>query len=89
MLLGIYLRLSPLEGFTFGYGTTLLATIGGALFGAWTASLVGSSVPNTELERYQADIEAGRILLMVDVPAARAEEIAGLLASRHPVSSQP
>ena len=75
MLLGIYLRLSPLEGISFGFGTFVLCTIGGALFGAWTSSMIGSSTPNTELRAYQDDIEAGKILLMVDVPAARVDEI--------------
>ena len=50
MLLGIYLRLSPLEGISFGFGTFVLCTIGGALFGAWTSSMIGSSTPNTELK---------------------------------------
>jgi hypothetical protein len=84
MLLGIYLKLTPIGAFEFGVGTFLLATIGGTLFGAWASTLIGLSTPNSHLKPFQADIEAGKILLMVDVPAARVEEIEALLARRHP-----
>ena len=40
--------------------------------------------PNTELERFEADLEAGKILLMVDVPVERVEEIEEMIARRHP-----
>lgn len=84
MLLGIYLRLTPIAGVQFDVGTFLLATIGGTLFGAWCSTLIGLSTPNTKLKRFEADIEAGKILLMVDVPVARVEEIEALIARRHP-----
>lgn len=84
MLLGIYLKLTPMGEFTFGVGTFLLATIGGTLFGAWASSMIGLSTPNTKLKQFESDIAAGKILVMVDVPVARVEEIEALLARRHP-----
>lgn len=84
MLLGVYLRLNPIGEFSFGAGTFLLATLGGLAFGAWTSTLIGMSTPNSALKRFEPEIEAGRILLMVDVPAARVEEIEQLIARRHP-----
>jgi hypothetical protein len=48
------------------------------------ASMVGAAVPNSRLKQFQADLEAGRVLLMVDVPFRRAAEIMELVASRHP-----
>lgn len=86
MLLGIYLKLNPIGPFTFDVGTFLLTTLGGLGFGAWCATLVGLSAPNTRLKPFEADIEAGKILLMVDVPAGRVEEIEEMLKSRHPHS---
>jgi len=65
----------------------LATTLGGALLGAWVASLVGASVPNSRLKRYAADIEAGRVLLMVDVRPSRIEEIRELVHRRHPEAS--
>ena len=84
MLIGIYLKLTPIAGLSFDVGSFLLATIGGTLFGAWCASLIGLSTPSIKLKRFDADIAAGKILLMVDVPVARVEEIEALIARRHP-----
>jgi hypothetical protein len=84
MLLGVYLKLTPIGGYEFGVGAFLLATIGGTLFGAWVSSMIGMSTPNTKLKPFEADIAAGKILLMVDVPVSRVEEIEALLARRHP-----
>jgi hypothetical protein len=84
MLLGIYLKLNPIGPFHFDVGTFLLATLGGLGFGAWCSTLIGLSAPNSKLRPFEADIEAGRILLMVDVPVSRVEEIEALLTQRHP-----
>jgi hypothetical protein len=84
MLLGIYLKLTPIGGYTFDIGTLIVCTIAGGLFGAWASTLVGVSLPNSELKQFQDDIEAGKILLMVDVPVSRVIEIEQLIAKRHP-----
>src|SRR5689334_20578288 len=47
----------------------------GALFGAWVSSMVGSSVPNSRLKQFAQAIDEGKILLMVDVPEHRLEEV--------------
>ena len=66
----------------------MLATaVGGAVLGAWVASLVGASVPNSRIKQYQADIEAGAILLMVDLPPSRVQETRELVHRRHPEAS--
>ena len=84
MVLAVYLRLNPIGDITFGAGTFLLSMLGGTAFGAWTSTLIGLSTPNSELRRFEAEVEAGKILLMVDVPVARVEEIEELIARRHP-----
>jgi len=84
MLLGVYLKLNPIGDFSFGAGTFLLATLGGVAFGAWTSTLIGLSTPNSMLKRFEPEIETGKILLMVDVPVARVEEIEDLITRRHP-----
>lgn len=84
MLLGVYLKLNPIGDISFGAGTFLLAALGGMAFGAWTSTLIGLSTPNAALKRFEADIEAGKILLMVDVSVDRVEEIEEMLARRHP-----
>lgn len=84
MLLGIYLKLTPIAGITFDVGTFLLTTIGGTAFGAWASTLIGLSTPNHKLKPFEKDIAGGKILLMVDVPAGRVEEIEALIKRRHP-----
>ena len=84
MLLGVYLKLTPIGDITFDAGTFLLTSLGGTAFGAWTSTLIGLSTPNVALKQYEAEIAAGKILLMVDVPSTRVEEIESLLARRHP-----
>jgi hypothetical protein len=60
------------------------SAIVGALFGAWVSSMIGVSVPNSRLRDFQQAIEQGKLLLMVDVPSTRVEEIRDLLHRRHP-----
>jgi len=84
---GIYIYMTPPEGITLQLGTVLIATVVGALFGAWAASMVGISTPNGALKRFEAQIGEGRVLLMVDVPRDRVEEVRELVHSRHPEAS--
>jgi hypothetical protein len=85
--LGIYIYLTPPEGTTLQLVTILIATVVGALFGAWTATMIGISTPNTALKRFEAAIGEGRVLLMVDVPKDRVEEIQDLVHRSHPEAS--
>ncbi|MCX8005818.1 MAG: DUF1269 domain-containing protein [Burkholderiaceae bacterium] len=84
MLLGIYLKLTPIAGISFDVGTFLLSTLGGTAFGAWAASLIGLSTPNHKLQPFEQALKEGKILLMVDVPAGRVQEIEDLIRRRHP-----
>lgn len=61
-----------------------ILVVAGAIFDAWTSSMIGISVPNRQLKRFAADIEQGRILLMVDVPGTRIAEIEERVRSLHP-----
>lgn len=64
--------------------TVLIAALLGALFGAWVSSMAASAVPNSQLVRFQADLERGKVLMMVDVPMSRIAEISELVTRRHP-----
>ncbi len=66
-------------------GPVLIATaLAGGTVGAWAASLIGASVPSEELRRYEDAVEAGELLMLVDVPARRADELAELIRKHHP-----
>jgi hypothetical protein len=84
VLLGVFLVLQPPEGITLRLVTILLTALGGAFFGTWVSSMVGAGVPNTKLLAFAKDIEEGKYLMMIDVPARRIGEIQSLLAKRHP-----
>ena len=59
-------------------------TLASAGFGAWTATMIGVGIPNTRLRRFEKAIEDGELLMMVDVPKGRVEEIEELIKSHHP-----
>jgi hypothetical protein len=62
----------------------LIGMLIGAPLGGWMASMAGAAVPNSRLKQFQGDIDAGRVLMMVDVPLRRVVEIGELVTSRHP-----
>ena len=83
LLLGVLVFLMPPEGVTLQLVTILITTVIAALVGAWIASLAGTSVPNSRLKIFQDDIAHGKILLIVDVPARRAEWLREMILKRH------
>ena len=84
VLLGAYLMVLPPDGLDLGVGTLIACTIFGGMFGSWASTLIGLSVPNKQLAPFRQDIDAGRILLLVDVPHERVEEIQKLVQAEHP-----
>jgi hypothetical protein len=84
VLLGLVIVTYPPEGTNPQLVVVLATTVVGALLGAWMSSMVAASVPNSRLAQFQADIEAGKVLLIVDVPFASVERIRDLLLKRHP-----
>ncbi len=80
----IALLLQP-DHLHIGWGTLLLACgLGGALIGAWAASMIGTSVPNSSLRDFQRAIEQGQVLLMVDVPRSQVDRIGDQVTRLHP-----
>lgn len=81
---GLLVVLFPPAGVSLQLVTVLIAALLGALFGAWVSSMAASAVPNSKLKAFHSDIEQGKVLMMVDVPMRRAQEISELVARRHP-----
>jgi hypothetical protein len=61
----------------------LLAVLGGVI-GAWSSSMIGISIPSSRLQRFEGAIGQGQILLMLDLPRSRVQEIEALLQTAHP-----
>ncbi|WP_291009924.1 DUF1269 domain-containing protein [Hydrogenophaga sp.] len=73
----------PPAGLVFG-GGALLGTIAfGTGFGAWMAGMVGVGMPSSRIEQFQQAIANGELLMMIDVPAARVEEVESLVTRHH------
>lgn len=84
LLLGALIVAYPPEGTSPQLVAVLLAAVIGALLGAWMASMAAAAVPNSRLKAFQDDIARGKVLLMVDVPYGRVEQVRDLVRARHP-----
>ena len=83
-LLGAMIVGSPPDGTHPGLAAAVLATLLGALLGVWLGSMAAMAVPNSRLKAFQGDIERGSVLLIVDVPYARVDEVRDIVRARHP-----
>ena len=84
IVLGLLLVYFPPTGGTLQLVTVLITAIIGAILGTWVASMVGLQVPNSRLRGFEEDIKDGKILLMLDVPSTRYEEVRAIIAKTHP-----
>jgi len=73
-----------LGGIALAGGAILGVGLAGAGIGAWLSSMIGVSAPSSRLRDFQAEIEKGSLMMMVDVPKARVDEITELVKSHHP-----
>ena len=64
LLAGLAVLAFPSLGVTL-VGVVLL-TVGGAAIGTWVSSLIGSTVEDPVRRKFQGEIAAGRILLVID-----------------------
>lgn len=79
-----FLMVSYLEIKEAGALVFLASVFVGILFGGWAASLVGAALPNSQLAKFQPELEKGKLLLIIDVPARRIQQIEEILQQRHP-----
>jgi hypothetical protein len=81
---GVLVVMFPPGGVSLQLVTILITALLGGLFGAWVSSMIGTQVPNSKLKAFYADIERGKVLMMVDVPFSRIQEMREHVAQRHP-----
>ncbi len=84
LVLGAVIVAYPPEGTQPQLVAVLIAAVVGGILGAWMASMAAAAVPNSRLKAFHEDIERGKVLLMVDVPYGRIEQIREVVLSRHP-----
>ncbi|ADE15215.1 conserved hypothetical protein [Nitrosococcus halophilus Nc 4] len=83
-LAGLVAVTFPPAGIVLGGGAVLAMSLAGAGFGAWFSSMIGSDVPNSRIKKFEKAIEEGELLMIVDVPKARVDEIDELVKKHHP-----
>jgi hypothetical protein len=83
LLAGVAAVSFPPAGLVLGGGALLGITVFGVGFGAWASSMIGAGRASSRLERFEGAIERGELLMMIDVPRDRVEEIENLIRQRH------
>ncbi|APV49861.1 DUF1269 domain-containing protein [Betaproteobacteria bacterium GR16-43] len=84
VVLGLILVYFPPGGATLQLVTVLITAVIGGGLGAWVATMVGLQVPNSRLKGFEHDLDEGKVLLMLDVPSTRYEEVRSVIARTHP-----
>jgi hypothetical protein len=70
-------------GFAIAGGTVLGILIASATISSLAAGLIGMSLGNTRLKRYEQAIEHGELLVLLDIPKDRIEDITKLITKHH------
>lgn len=83
-LAGLLALTLPPAGVVVAGGAILFGALGGAGFGAWASSMIGISLPNSRLARFEEAIDKGMILMMVDVPKDQVEDYQERIRGHHP-----
>jgi hypothetical protein len=84
VLAGIAAVTFPPAGLVLGGGAILGTSLAGAGIGAWISGMIGMDVPNSQIEKFEAAIEKGEVLMMIDIPKTRVEEIEAFIQQHHP-----
>lgn len=74
----------PPAGLVLGGGAILGMGVVGAGFGAWVSGMIGISAENSQIQEFHDAIESGQLLLMIDVPKDKVDEITDLVKKHHP-----
>jgi len=84
ILAGLIAIAFPPGGIALGGWVVLACALAGALIGAWVSGMIGTDVPNTRLKEFQAAVQQGQILMMVDVPRNKVKTVTTMLKRHHP-----
>jgi len=76
---GIIAMAIPALGIAIGGPALIGFLAGGALLGAWSSALVGSSVPDVVRRKFEDEIASGRTLLVIETSGNDAATIAALM----------
>lgn len=84
VLAGSLLLIFPPENPELKMMALLGSGFGGALLGSWLSGRAAKSIPSSRLETYLSEIDAGKVLLIVDVPLHKVLPVKQMLCEKHP-----
>ncbi len=84
LLAGIIAVTFPPAELILGGGAILGLSLFGAGFGAWVSGMIGVSVPNSHLRRFEEALERGEFLLLLDVSKEDEEKFRNMVLRHHP-----
>lgn len=84
VLAGLVAVTFPPAGLVLGGGAVLATALAGAGMGAWLSGMIATDVPNSQLKEFEEAVGNGQMLMMIDVPKDRVEDITGLVKKHHP-----
>lgn len=70
-------------GVVIAGGALLAMGLAGAGMGAWLGGMIGMDVGNTHIKQFEEAIQGGQLLVLVDVPRDRVDDIQGLVKKHH------
>ena len=73
-----------LPGVVIAGGAILATGMLGVGMGAWLGGMIGMDVENTQVKQFQEAIQQGQLLVLVDVPKDRVEEIQQQVMKHYP-----
>ena len=84
ILAGVVAVTFPPAGLALGGGAILAMGLAGSGFGVMMSTMIGVSVPSSRLKQFEDAVNKGEILMLVDVPKARVDEIEAMVKQHHP-----
>lgn len=84
VLAGLAAVTFPPAGLVLGGGAILGIALAGAGVGSWVSGMIGISIENSQIRAFEKAIEEGQLLMMVDVPKTRVDDINMLVFKHHP-----
>lgn len=84
LLIGTLLLIFPPEGLQLSTLALLGAGVGGAVFGTWVSGMAAAAIPSSRLKPFMQEVEAGKVLMIVDLPLSQCAKIEEMVADRHP-----
>jgi len=73
-----------IPGMVLGGGAILGIALAGAGMGAWLSGMIGMDVSNSRLDEFESAINAGSVLMMVDVRKEQVERVSQSVKAHHP-----